>query len=426
MEKDGEKKTRSKLGSKRQLPSGRWFVRVSAGKRRDGSRRVLSKTVDTEREADICIAEFASQLARVPAAGDPMKLLDYYELFFVPTRKMRGLANSTLISYEYVFRKYIEPVFGDREMDAIDGREVQSMLHLMPADAAKRFVRVLRTVLRAAWEDGLLAEKPLDRTFHYPKAAQKESRVWSASALSRALSVLRGRPLEGITLLMAGAGLRREEAYPLRFSEISFEETNDGTLAVFEVNRAETLQDGVKDTKTEFSQRLVVVGEPFSSRLRELAKEDASVPHGKHPGDPDRAGRVCPISLHRVGRSWKEMWEEKVPSKHDDPARACAKGAMLAAGVPYIPMSRLRATHETLLQASGVEDTLNARIHGRSSASDVGYTHYLVPQEEGKAKAATALAEKLGAGKPQCVEEPPVPDDNVSVTATGGAMFTWA
>lgn len=94
--------------------------------------------------------------------------------------------------------------------------------------------------------------------------------------------------------------------------------------------------------------------------------------------------------------------------------------------MPYIPMSRLRATHETLLQASGVEDTLNARIHGRSSASDVGYTHYLVPQEEGKAKAATALAKKLGAGKPQCVEEPPVPDDSVSVTATGGAMFTWA
>lgn len=426
MAEDGEKKSRSRLGSKRQLPSGRWLVRVTAGRRRDGSRRVMSKTVNTEREADICIAELAAQMARSPAAGDPMKLVDYYELFFVPAKKVRGLTNATMSNYDYVFRSAIEPVLGGRLMDSIDGREVQAMLHLMSYEAGRRFVKVLRAILRAAYEDGLLVEKPLDRTFHYAKSTTGQARVWSAVSLSRALDVLRGLPLEGIVLLMAGAGLRREEAYPLRFDELVFEETAGGVQAVFEVNRAQTLQDGVKETKTAFSQRLVVVGEPFSSRLRELAEKGAGRPHGTHPDDPDRAGLVCPVSLHRVAKSWRSMWEEKTPSKHDDPARECAKGVMLAAGIPYIPMSRLRATHETLLQASGVEDTLNARIHGRSSVSEVGYKHYLVPQEDAKVQAADALARRLGAGKAQAAQKPAALPDGVSVSGLDGAVFTWA
>lgn len=428
MAENEEKKTRSKLGSKRQLPSGRWFVRVSAGRKRDGSRRIVSKTVDTEREADMCIAEIAAQMARSPAAGDPMKLVDYYELFFMPGRERRGLAKATMRNYEYVFRRFIEPVFGECDMDSIDNREIQSLLYLMPHDAAKRFMCTLRAVMRAAFEDGLLPEKPLDRTFHYPPAVQKESRVWSASSLSSALEVLYGLPLEGIALLMVGAGLRREEAYPLRFEDLGFEETPDGMRAVFEVNKAQTLLDGIKDTKTSFSRRLVVVGEPFSSRLRELALA-ADGPcarlHGTHEGDPDRKGFVCPISLHRIWKAWKSMWEEKMPSKHDDPTRACTKGVMLAAGVPYIPMSRLRATHETLLQASGVQDTLNARIHGRSSVSEVGYTNYLSPQEDAKAQAAAALARRLGKEDTAKRSAAALLPDSVSVSGLDGATFTW-
>ena len=426
MAENGKGRSRSKLGSKRQLPSGRWFVRVSAGKKRDGSRRTMTRTVDTEREADLCIAQLAAQMARVPAAGDPMKLVDYYELYFVPARRARGLANATMENYEYVFRSAIEPVFGERTMDSIDGREVQAMLHLMPCDAAKRFTRTLRAILRSAWEDGLLAEKPLDRTFHYPKPkARKQQQVWSAATTAQALEVLHGLPLEGIALLMAGAGLRREEAYPLRFEELDFEETEHGVLAVFEIDRAQTLPDGVKETKTAFSQRVVVMGEPFSSRLRELAEQGRARAHGAHPDDPDRAGFVCPVSLHRVPKSWRSMWEEKQPSKHDDPARACAKGAMLAAGIPYIPMSRLRATHETLLQASGVEDALNARIHGRSSSSEIGYRHYLVPQEDAKADAALAAARKLDMERDDACEDRDGPS-GVSVSGLDGATFRWA
>jgi hypothetical protein len=51
---------------------------------------------------------------------------------------------------------------------------------------------------------------------------------------------------------------------------------------------------------------------------------------------------------------------------------------MVGTGVPYVPLNRMRATHETLAQLGGVADTLNAAIHGRSNVQ-TGYRHYLVP-----------------------------------------------
>lgn len=38
-------------------------MRVSSGKKRNGKRRTMTKTVDTEREADLCIAKLAVEMA---------------------------------------------------------------------------------------------------------------------------------------------------------------------------------------------------------------------------------------------------------------------------------------------------------------------------------------------------------------------------
>ena len=49
-------------------------------------------------------------------------------------------------------------------------------------------------------------------------------------------------------------------------------------------------------------------------------------------------------------------------------------------------MSRLRATHETLMLRAGVPDALNSAIHGHSQK--VAYSHYLAPASAEAMRAA--------------------------------------
>lgn len=74
------------------------------------------------------------------------------------------------------------------------------------------------------------------------------------------------------------------------------------------------------------------------------------------------------------------------------------KGCMLAAKIPYIPLSRMRATHETLMQSVGVSDSLNSRLHGRSTIA-VGYSNYLEPQEAELARAPSVMGELTKSSK---------------------------
>ena len=384
---NNQKEARSKLGSKRQLPSGRWLVRVSKGSTRAGTRKQVTKTCNTEKEADQLIIDIAAKLGKNLNYGDPIKLDTYFELYFIPNREKRELANTTINNYKQIYYKRIQPIFGNTNIDEIDYSKIQPLLYAMTHDSAKRFITTIRAILRTAWADGFLDSQPLAQSFHYPKKTTKQLNVWTLQAATNALKAIRDTSLETIFLLMLGGGLRREEAYPLKWNELNFKQNKQGNIyCFFSITKAETIDDGLKETKTNYSNREIIIGDPFASRLYEL-RNLAKTQNQNHR----RYGYVCLLSLTRIHKAWKMMWEEKIPSKHDDPNQIILKGRMLEAKVPFIPMTRLRATHETLMQQAGIADTLNARIHGRSNSSQIGYKHYLNPQIQAKLNAANAL-----------------------------------
>ena len=96
--------------------------------------------------------------------------------------------------------------------------------------------------------------------------------------------------------------------------------------------------------------------EPFGARLWEL--------HGK----PDDA--VCPVSVANIQRRWKNLFEP-VTSKHAK-TEGRHKGKLF--GFRYVPLNRMRATHSTIIQQAGVQDSINAAMHGHSEK--VSYTNY--------------------------------------------------
>lgn len=355
---------RSSLGSKRLLPSGRWQVRVTSGCTRSGRPRTRSCTVDTEREADEAIARLAVEMGRSPNSGDSMTLATYYNGFFVPEREGR-LTRATMERYDGDWRRAIAPAFGGRPMDSISHAEVQSLVSSLSRPSAQHVAATLRAILRSAWDDGLLDEEPMRHRLRMPPDEGGQLGVWDAETVRLAMRRLRGDRLEPLWLVMAGGGLRREEALALFWGDVSFAVgTDGGTAARVLVDDALTEADGRKPVKTRYSRRVAPVGEPFSSRLAELAGA---------PAEP-----LCTLGPSSVSHAWRRLWDS---------------GAM--DGVPYLPLSRMRATHETLMQAAGVPDTLNARVHGRSDASQVGYRNYLNPRPAAMDEAARKLGEAV-------------------------------
>lgn len=94
--------------------------------------------------------------------------------------------------------------------------------------------------------------------------------------------------------------------------------------------------------------------------------------------DPDAL--VCPLGAGNMARTWRRLWGEGRP----------------LASLPYLPLSRMRATHETMMQAAGVPDSVNAAAHGHSVA--VAYGHYMRPDS---ASAAGDVGDMLAGSRGQ-------------------------
>jgi integrase len=362
---------RSRLGTKREVRPGVWKISVECGTKSNGKRRTSSRTVrGNDRDADAALYALACEMGKSPNVGDGMTLDEYFWQVFVPVRS-QDLTNATMRGYQSTYRCHISEALGGREMNDMDHVSVQLVVSACTPGTAPKVTRTLRVILRSAWDDGLIDEEPMRHRLRLPRKQPERRVIWGASEVADALVRLRGASLEALWLVMAGGGLRREEALALDWSDVTFRsclgmDGGEAWVASVDVSKAITDADGLKGTKTDKSTRIISIGEPFASRLHEIAS-DGPMCKGRHGH-----GRMAASS---VPRAWRLLF---------------ADGHALA-GMPYIELRTMRHTHETLMQRAGVADTLNAAIHGRTNVS-TGYEHYLVPGEDATTEAAERLA----------------------------------
>lgn len=369
--------TRSKLGTRQALSDGRIKVTVSHGYRRDGRQRRVSAIAENEQDAERVALKLAADLGRRPDLGSGLTLSRWW-LAYSATKGQR-LTNATYRRYKGDMEHIWLPALGERDISLIGRVDVQDvLLTCRSRSAATHAKATLSAILTQAVRDGHLSKNPV-RSGGYelpgdvgaedmsgidydddPFAAiEGAANVWDATTVLRAMPVLRGVPLETCWLAMVGAGLRREEALALRWKDVRRVMIDGHEVTQIAVHRANTALDGIKRTKTQRSIRIVTMMEPFGARLWEL-----------------RGGRedmVCDVSISNIGHRWRNMWEPEPTSKHARKADR-RRGIMLAAGIPYVPLGRMRATHETYMQQAGVLDSINAAAHGHSQK--VSYEHY--------------------------------------------------
>lgn len=299
-----------------------------------------------------------------------METVAAYWEHFARTRGQR-LANATLSRYAHSMGKHVLPMLGDVALDALRHVDVQRMVMACPTrGTALQAKRSLSAVLGYAVAEGYLERNPVAGRLELPpesgrlasvseredpfEAIAGTSAVWDAETVMQAFPRLRGLPLEPCWLCMVGAGLRREEALALRWRDVR---RRDGVVELA-VHRARTEKDGIKATKTARSVRIAQMVEPLGSRLMELEGETDAL--------------VCSASVGNISKRWANLWKPRGKNcPHSAP-----RGIMLKEpAIPYLPLQKMRATHESLMQKAGVLDSVNAAAHGHSRA--VSYKHYL-------------------------------------------------
>lgn len=356
---------RKKVGSIRQLPSGRWEVRVSHGYRMDGKPRRVRDVCDTEEQARGRAYEIAAELTGNLSLGFGCTLSQIWKLY----KEDRGkkLAGTTMDAYTWHMESVVLPVLGDYVAAEITPREIQRVILSKSPGVADKTKTALSSVLTWAVKHDMLHENVMRNVdFELPKpevsdvfeddpfAAIEGSRdVWGVQTVLRCFELIRGLPLEPAWLVCVGAGLRVEEALALRKMDVRQVEIQGRMVVQVAVHAATTKIEKRKTTKTTRSVRIVAVMEPFGSRYWELVQKV------KNPTNV-----VCSVSASNQNKRWRSYFSEPMRYHKRMSDKRKVKGRLHE--LPYIPLSRMRATHATMMQEAGVLDSLNAATHGHS------------------------------------------------------------
>jgi len=379
------KSPRRRLGTRKVMADGTIKVIVRHGYRSDGKRRTLWALAKDDEEADRIAIELAAKLGMDSNLGKGLTLSRWWDAYKA-TRGKR-IAKVTLERYATEMRGTWLPALGSKDITLISHADIQTVvIQAQTRSMAKERVKALSAVLTHAVREGHLSKNPcraapfdlsgIDYEDDPFAAIEGVKNVWDVGTVLVAAERLRDLPIETCWLCMVGAGLRREEALALRWKDVRRITIAGREVTQIAVHGANTSKDGMGTTKTKKSVRIVAMVEPFGERLWCLAG--------------NRDALVCDVSPKNISRRWRSMWEPLKVSKHmpKQPATHVYHGVMLQEPqVPFIHLKQMRATHETMMQAAGVSDSLNAATHGHSTR--VAYSNYLMPD-------TAAAAERMG------------------------------
>lgn len=368
------KSSRRKIGMFQRLADGRIKVTVRGGTSYNGNSRRIYGYADSEEEAERLALELAAQLNMRPDLGKGLTLERWWQAYSVG--KGKRLTNATFERYRCDMEGLWLPALGKRDISLIAKADVQALLLTLPTRSRATHAKAaLSAVLTQAVQDGYLTvnvmksgsfELPGDVGVHIDEAwgddpfsvIEGMSEVWDARTVLRVMPILAGTSVEPCWLAMVGAGLRREEALALNWGDVRSVEIDGREVIQIAVYKALTARDGLKQTKTGRSVRIAAMVEPFGQRLWSLRASPQE--------------RICRLGVNNINHRWMEMWEPcESPNAR---VRDRKKGIMLDAGIPYAPLGKMRATHETYMQQAGVLDSINAAAHGHSQ--QVSYRHY--------------------------------------------------
>lgn len=289
---------------------------------------------------------------------------EYWRLFVEPT--LDGLAESTKHNYRREWKHDLAPRISATRISDTSHRYVQNVIDSIPTRPLQEHALALfRKICNMAIRDGMLESNPCSAVKMKPKQ-RKQKHLWTPAQALDALEAVRGCKFEPLVLLELGGGLRHEEASAMHWEDVAPYKD----LCAVRIKRALTAVSGrkvLKETKTESSDRIMIIGEPFSSRLLELKEERGEYAHG-----PIMA---TPVGYREPGSS-SRMW--------------CYYARQN--GIDYVPFGHMRSNFATLHGEAFSPDSLVSLAMGHTDGTTRG-KHYQQATIDGLERIARNLAD---------------------------------
>ncbi len=341
-------------GSVRKYKPGVYYLRYPlppdpvTGKRQQGFEKVTGSLKDANKRLAELRVRYDTSVVSGPSS---LTISECWREYYRPY--IDRLALSTIRGYESSYNANIEPAFGNASMESIRKAEIQRWLDGMTYGAARSSFAVLRAMYNFAYDNELIEKNVLDKKYNLPKKSdgvtlKVNDAIHDEKTLNEIFNLAKGEEWEAPFILSAFGGCRREEAFGVKWEDISF--TND--YAVININKGIQFLDKeikVMDLKTEESYRDAVIPMPYAERLKQIMEE--------HCTDvwicDDGFGNSS--NPDRVSNAYKRWY--------------------LHQPYAYVPWKNLRVSYATMLHSRGVELGVIAKILGHTTPV-ITFKHY--------------------------------------------------
>ena len=337
------------MGSIHDNGDGSFRVRVTHGRRTDGRPRTAQETVWGSRaQAEARCAQLAAELGRSGAFADSMTFGEWYEIFKrQPSNRGTQRSANTMRAYEQQMR-YLGPILSHRPLSSLRHEELASIVRR--AGSPVNCKAVLRAILRAAFDAGLMDWMAFERRVPVRRTSTRTKEPWTRFEAMEALDAPLPDDLRAY-LILGLSGLRMEEALGLRACDVR----SDRVYSWLTGDLVETVTARISWTFTDYGGHVEALKNDESARVVPILPQGRSWLLERCEG---MEGRVVPLTGNALYRIWKRELRDL--------------------GLRFIPPSQLRHTSDTLMISAGVEPDLNARMHGRVNTSTT-YEHYYRP-----------------------------------------------
>ena len=293
------------------LKDGRWRSRTEAGYDRDGKRIQKQRTFKTKAEA----VRWERQMEAKRGAVCAYRLNEFFDDAYYPYAQERT-RSITQLRYKADYDRLIRDTIGDNYLDNITPYMVQGLIDGLETYGAKRNAyTLLRQIFRRALAWRMVSSVPTDGV-ELPKHKRKPIEVIPADMMGDYLEAVREYApeiLPAICVSMMGA--RRSEVCALEWSDVSLGEPVTvhihGSLTAYKGETA------LNDTKTEHSERTLVMPPVLGAILRDCAGE----------------GRLVDMHPDNFSKTWEQ--------------------AIKSAGLPRVTLKNVRHSVGTALVDSG-------------------------------------------------------------------------
>lgn len=274
-----------------------------------------------------------------------------YERWWLPVAE-EELAPSSLAQYQQTWRRCIEPRWGRVAVGGVRPLDMQEWLLTLSRGSAEQACKILGRLLEYPCIFGLIDKNPMRVAYRLPRVARRRDKgVYTYAQLIERWRELEGTAVEPPFLLSAFGSARVGEALGVRLDtpgEVSFERARNGMLVACVAIERQVDHNGAvfSRLKTKCSRRTLVLAEPMSLRLRDLAEQGRARGHVWLASGGGRA----PFSQQAFNRLWK--------------------ASFIASKLPYHPFQNLRNSWRTFMAwEMGIDDSRLEKMMGHVGGS---------------------------------------------------------